>query len=138
MPDVTAQLSNPQVIEIWVNGPDGANRMFVCSGFLASPWGGWQAGNAQMRETFTFHVGPPLAVREFIRACCAVGPIGISANNNPAAQGGALIRSSDADWDDEDGRVQVTVEVEADGPWMLSGFHYNVTILAEQAEQQPQ
>ena len=134
MQDVTQSLSNVQVIEIWVTGPDGANRMFVCSGFFPGQWAGWQP-NVQVRETFTFHVGPTLGRREFIRACCAVGPTGTSANSNPVAPGNASIMSSDADWDDEDGRVQVTVEVQAWGQWGIMGFHYNVTILAEKTEQ---
>ena len=129
MPDVTQQLANVQVIEIWVTGPDGANRMFICSGQYPQAWGNWQP--TTMRETFTFHVGPQLGRREFIRACCAVGPTGINAGGN----GNALISSSDADWDDEGGRVQVTVQAEASGPLGITGLHYNVTILAEQVEQ---
>ncbi len=127
MQDVTNQLANAQVIEIWVTGPDGANRMFVCSGFWPYGWGG---GTVQTKETFTFHVGPSLGRREFIRTCCAAGPTGVFGNS---AQGSAQVSSSDADWDDEDGRVQVTLELQSSGSWGIYGFHYNVTILAEKA-----
>ena len=132
MPDVTAQLVNAQVVEIWVTGPEGANRLFHCSGLANVQWSNWQAG--QQRESFTFLVGPVFARQEVVRATCAAGSTGVIVNGNAFSQGNAGILNADADWDDESGKVQVKIDVEAWGPYGIKGFDYNVMILAQQGE----
>lgn len=133
MPDVTNQLVNPQVVEIWVTGPEGANRLFHCSGNVNTQWGGYQPGVNQ-RESFTFLVGPQFARQEVVRATCAAGISGYFVNAQAYTQGNAGILNADADWDDESGKVQVKIDVEAYGPYGIKGFHYNVMILAQQGE----
>jgi hypothetical protein len=134
MPDVTGQLINPQVVEIWVNGPEGANRLYLCSGNVNTGVAPSQA-NQTMHETFTFLVGPEFARQEVVRATCAAGISGYYVSGQQFAYGNATVLSTDADWDDESGKVQVQIDVETYGPWGIRGFHYNVMILAQQPEQ---
>jgi hypothetical protein len=133
MADITSQLVNAQVVEIWVTGPEGANRLFLCSGLANVQWTGWQSGQ-QQRDSFTFLVGPVFARQEVVRATCAAGITGFNITGNAFSQGYATILNSDADWDDESGKVQVKIDVEGYGPYGIRGFDYNVMILAQQGE----
>lgn len=133
MPDVTNNLVNPQVVEIYVSGPDGANRLFHCSGNVNASFNGQQP-HQTMRESFTFLVGPQFARQEVVRATCAAGISGFSLNGTTFVWGNASIISADADWDDESGKVQVKIDVEAYGPYGVKGLSYNVMILAQQGE----
>lgn len=124
MYDVTANLTNVEVLEVEVTGPDGANRLFVCSGQY--PYG-WNTTNSS--ETFTAHVGPKLGRREFVGASGSVAPSGIIINGPPPAVG--WIQGFDSDWDDDEGRVRLTVQVKSQGSAGITGFSYNVSILAQ-------
>src|SRR5262249_44071697 len=124
----------PQVVEIWVTGPDGANRLYLCSGNVNIQFQGYQAGQ-QQRDSFTFLVGPQFARQEVVRATCASGISGFNFTSNVANQGYATITNADADWDDESGKVQVKVDAELYGTYGIRGFDYNVMILAQKPEQ---
>ena len=133
--DMTGQLANPQEIEVAVSGPDGANRLYVCTG-SCDYWLPTSPGPGQpVAQEVTFHVGPQLGRREFIRAVCAVGLTGYL-DNGAAAPGPAKmarVQAADADWNDETGRVQGRVTLEAANGAGVTGFHYHITILAERA-----
>lgn len=129
MYDVTANLTNVEVLEVEVIGPDGANRLFVCSGQYPYGWNGTNSS-----ETFTAHIGPKLGRREFIGASGSVAPIGVYIGG-PLPAGG-MIKGFDSDWDDDDGRVRLTVQVSSQGSAGITGFSYNVSILAQVGGQQ--
>jgi hypothetical protein len=130
--DLTPNLQNVQEIEVDVTGPDGANRLFLCSGWVGGAWGGGQ----NQANAVTFLVGPKLGRKEMIRASCAVGILGYSSPGGMGQQS-AGITASDADWDDESGRVMVRIDYMATLA-MLLGFSYQVMILAErEAEPAP-
>ena len=125
MPDVTQYLTDVQVLEIGVNGPDGANRLYICAGRCANVWHGNNSS-----ETFTFNVGPKLGRREF------VGAAGVASANGSyvqAAPGTIFCKGFDADWDDDNGKVRVTFQVQSQGTAGINGFDYHVSILAEVA-----
>ena len=124
-------LSSPQQIEVGVTGPGGANTLLICTGLvpvlLASE-------GQQVRDTFTFHIGPSLNPGSFVRsiatACLsAVGaPPGATAAM-PAPE--LIIMAADADWDDETNRVQVRIEIQTQGAFFHArGVSYTVHILA--------
>jgi hypothetical protein len=56
-----------QVIEAAVSGPDGANRLFICTG-VAEVQMSLSRHQDQITETWTFFVGPALSRGQFYRA----------------------------------------------------------------------
>jgi hypothetical protein len=123
MPDVTQYLIDVQVLEVGVNGPDGANRLYICAGRCANAWQGYNSS-----ETFTFNVGPKLGRRDFIGA---TGLATASGSYVQSAPGTITCKGFDADWDDDSGRARVTFQVQSQGQAGITGFDYHVSILAE-------
>lgn len=134
-------IENLQSIEAVVSGPDGANRLFTITGTIRLHDLGVQsnANNPSTDIAFSLHVGPTLTRRQFHRA---IGSAYLSGSAFGHGTGSNVVTSwtvvaTDADWDDEAGRVQLRFEVSlvANGDVSISairvGFH--VTILAELA-----
>ncbi len=132
------QIQNLQQIEAGVSGPEGANRLFMVTGvtnnigFSVFVSGGF---NSQT-QTFTLLVGPSLTRQQFFRAICtaSLGQISQHAQVVPGDSTWAII-SSDADWDDETGQVELRVEVSVtangnNNSVTLNSFAFQVTILA--------
>ena len=127
---------NDQVIDAVVAGPDGANRLFVCTG---QAWTYiWLAESRDALQTFTYLVGPELPRPQFVRA---TGSASVAAyalyESDPAASGwhSFAFESVEADWDDESRRTEMRVEVRVQtGPGThvsLSRIGYSATVLAE-------
>jgi hypothetical protein len=140
------QIQNLQQIEAAVAGPDGANRLFIINGqfdailSVGAPGGGVSATE---KEIFTVLVGPVFTRRQFVRAN-ATASITKNAFSSSGASAGSYssvawqILDMDADWDDESGQVELTIEaqVSCSGAGQLSGingFAFAVTILAATA-----
>jgi hypothetical protein len=130
-------LEDQQQLEVAVSGPDGANRLYVCTGrtFFAVTVG---SPNLQSIETLAFLVGPQLTQAQFRRAIATASFAGISfsqSTSTPPASATWSITSIDADWDDESGKVQVQVEVAVSLPVagtvvQVQRIAYQVSILA--------
>ena len=130
---------NQQQLEVVVNGPDGANRLFICTGTAKANMqvnADAAAASQQVRDTWTFLVGPTLTRAQFYRA---VGTASLSnvrfIKTNPEAriEGVWELVSVDADWDDESGQVQVRAEVSlaaVQAMLLVSSLSYHVSILA--------
>ena len=140
MADRITALNNAQQLEVAVSGPDGANRLFLCSGEAPAFA---RATNRDESNSWTFLVGPFLRRREFIRAIVSAGitKFGMQATPGSAALNAGVnwnIQSADADWDDESGLVEVRVEIAVDAATgtdtnviaFLNAISYNVSILA--------
>ena len=129
------QTANDHVVEAVVSGPDGANRLYTCTGAANSNvW----AQNEQKTVTVTFLVGPTLTRRQFIRgiATASVDQQVIQINTTSIAYIMVEIPSVEADWDDESNRVEVRVELGLQSQPVnvnvgLLRVRYWVTILAE-------
>ena len=129
--DVTAMLVGAQQIEVGVNGPAPATRLYICTGlvpvFLATD-------GQQVRETFTFHIGPALNSASFVRAVATAGLSAVGAPPGATAAMPApelIVMSADADWDDETNRVQARIEIQVQGAFLQArGIGYTVHILA--------
>ncbi len=65
MPIKITNIENPQQIEAVVNGPDGANRLFIVTGIAPA---NVSIFNGTRTDTFTFLIGPTLTRRQFVRA----------------------------------------------------------------------
>jgi len=122
-----------QVIEAVVAGPDGANRLFTVIGAANLSI---QATRQQRTiETWTFLVGPTLTRLQFHRA---IGTASIASQTvsiqTPPREFTVNVHSVEADWDDENQRVKVRVEigVMSNGATVeITQIRYWVAILAQ-------
>ncbi len=138
MPTRLTSLNNPQEMTVEVSGPAGANRLIICAGQAAAA--ATASNGTNMTRTYTFLVGPVLKQGQFVRAVGTAAIASVTMSQQSSSTGGGAWNLSctvvdiDADWDDESGQVQVTVEVQAvTGPntyVMLAGVSYNISILA--------
>ena len=129
----TTDAIGEQVIEAVVAGPDGANRLFTVIGAANLSI---QATRQQRTiETWTFLVGPTLTRLQFHRA---IGTASVASQTvsiqTPPREFTVNIHSVEADWDDENQRVKVRVEIGAmsDGATVeITQIRYWVAILAQ-------
>jgi hypothetical protein len=132
-----SQIQNLQQIEALVSSSEGPMRLFTVTGqanifFSASS----QGSQTNTNQTFTVLLGPTLTRQQFVRAICTAS----LAQTNQRVQVAPAdlscgIVSSDADWDDESGQVELRVEValnvSGSGNFVqLNSFAFQVTILA--------
>jgi hypothetical protein len=123
-----------QVLEAVVSGPNGANRLFTCTG-IANVQMSLTRTQGQATETWTFFVGPNLTRGQFYRAIC-MASVSLQTMDIQGAPAGFTIHivSVEADWDDESERVEVRVEVLLRSDLMsinINQLRYWVTILAK-------
>src|SRR6266536_729845 len=122
-----------QVIEAVVAGPDGANRLFTVTGAANLCI---QATRQQRSiETWTFLVGPTLTRLQFHRAIgtASVASQTVSVQTTPR-EFTVNVHSVEADWDDEDQRVEVRAEIGiiSNGTTVeITQLRYWVAILAQ-------
>jgi hypothetical protein len=129
----TTDAIGEQVIEAVVAGPDGANRLFTVIGAANLSI---QATRQQRTiETWTFLVGPTLTRLQFHRA---IGTASVASQTvsiqTPPREFTVNVHSVEADWDDENQRVKVRVEigVMSDGATVeITQIRYWVAILAQ-------
>ena len=122
-----------QVLDAVVTGPDGANRLFTCTG-IANVQMSLTRTQEQTTETWTFLVGPTLTHTQFYRAIAAASASHQSVEIQGAPANFTVhVVSVEADWDDESKRVEVRVEVSLSSDMIgvnINQFRYWVTILA--------
>ena len=129
----TTDAIGEQVIEAVVAGPDGANRLFTVIGAANLSI---QATRQQRTiETWTFLVGPTLTRLQFHRA---IGTASVASQivsvQTPPREFTVNVHSIEADWDDENQRVKVRVEIGviSNGATVeITQIRYWVAILAE-------
>jgi hypothetical protein len=123
-----------QVLEAVVTGPDGANRLFTCTG-IANVQMSLTRTQEQTTETWTFLVGPALPRPQFYRAI-GTASVSLQTVDIQGAPAGFTVHvvSVEADWDDESERVEVRVEVLLSSDMIgvnINQLRYWVTILAK-------
>jgi hypothetical protein len=118
MPIEITSIQNEQELEIEVSGPDPANRLFIASGIaVAQVYANAPAGSqASQQETFTVHVGPELTSAQFVSAVATASPAAFQyyMGDPPQAYGAWRVTNVDADFDDEEGRTQLSIEAEVE------------------------
>ena len=122
-----------QIIEAVVAGPEGANRLFTITGVADVCI---QATRQQRStETWTFLVGPSLTRLQFHRAIANASVASQMVSVQAAPREFTVnIHSVEADWDDENQRVKVRVEIGvlANGTTVeITQVRYWVAILAQ-------
>ncbi len=122
-----------QVIETVVAGPEGANRLYTVTG--AANLSIQATRQQRTTETWTFLVGPTLSRLQFHRA---IGTASIASQivsiQTAPREFTVNIHSVEADWDDEDQRVKVRIEIGVltNGTTVeISQVRYWVAILAQ-------
>jgi len=123
-----------QVLEAVVTGPDGANRLFTCTG-IANVQMSLTRTQEETTETWTFLVGPTLPRPQFYRAI-GTASVSLQTVDIQGAPAGFTVHvvSVEADWDDESERVEVRVEVLLSSDMIgvnVNQLRYWVTILAQ-------
>lgn len=132
------QIENQQRIEAAVAGPDGATRLFVFAGLLQADIATYcsAAQTVSQTQTFTVLIGPVLSRRQFVQAIATAAIAGTSTGfQTLPAQFSSQINGVDADWDDESGQVNLSIEVSvsATGTMVnncIQKLSFQVTILA--------
>jgi len=122
-----------QVIEAVVAGPDGANRLFTVTGAANVCI---QATRQQRTtETWTFLVGPSLTRLQFHRAIATASVASQIVSVQTAPREFTVnVHSVEADWDDENQRVKVRIEIGvlSNGATVeITQIRYWVAILAQ-------
>jgi hypothetical protein len=106
----TTDTIGEQLIEAVVAGPDGANRLFTV--IVAANVCIEATREQRTTETWTFLVGPPLSRLQFHRA---IGTASVASQivsvQTPPREFTVNVHSVEADWDDENQRVKVRVEI---------------------------
>ena len=132
----TNQVVNLQQIEAVVAGPDGANRLFAVTGQLDVGLNAFTPSGTQT-QTFSVLIGPVLTRQQFVRAICtaALAKTALQLQTVPNNANWQVV-SSDADWDDESGQVELKIEVSVtvngggNNFAGINGLAFQVTILA--------
>ena len=137
--DITTGLVNQQQIEAVVAGPGSVNRLFICTGQAPLDF-------TPGKRSYVFSVGPDLTREQFHRAIVSASFINLMLVTNSLPEGSqpdgpqpqCWIGETDADWDDEVGKVRVRFEAGESGRdhnWPLTSqllvMGYTVHILAE-------
>ena len=146
-----ASIQNLQQMEVVVAGPDDANRLFIIDGQFVASLGVYSAPTTSpwnfMKEIYSVLVGPVFTRKQFFQANATASFAAIQVSNfghTVLWQIGPI----DADWDDESGQVELSIEVNlsASGPpsgagdasgasgtvlaAQIQGISFHVTILA--------
>jgi hypothetical protein len=129
----TTDAIGEQVIEAVVAGPDGANRLFTVIG--AANLLIQATRHQRTTETWIFLVGPTLTRSQFHRAIgtASVSSQIVSVQTTPR-EFTVNVHSVEADWDDENQRVKVRVEIGviSNGATVeITQIRYWVAILAQ-------
>ncbi len=133
MPDITGALEDPQQIEVFVSGPEDANRLYLCTGM--APVGLTAYNNPSgSKQNFVFRIGPTLTRQQMVRATASVGYATtiIYEYDGPSMFAFGL-ENVEADWDDEAQQVEVRFDVFATSQILnatVAKVSYQVTILA--------
>src|SRR5207237_9254463 len=86
MPTEVTDFENRQELKVGVNGPDGANRLFM-TGIALVDFGGGSGGIGSpvtATEVFRFFLGPKLEHDEFKRAVATASPSSFVLAPNPS------------------------------------------------------
>jgi len=121
-----AGIENPQELEIVVNGPAGANRLFVYTGTAVFNSDG-AIGSEWMRDTISFEIGRTFTSGQFKKAV-ATASLASIANEHEAVNAGWAIDRVSADIA-ASGKIKVTLNYairDVDGYLYRVGYKVNV------------
>ncbi|MBA2360814.1 MAG: hypothetical protein H0V79_07795 [Actinobacteria bacterium] len=105
------QLANAQEVEVVVDGPGDVNRLYLCKGLAqGSTSVNVQPGQGDtVTDTWQFHIGPQLDANKFRRAIAIMSFAGLQEQDPGAAWISYYLQMFGADFDDDNGKVKVSV-----------------------------
>ena len=126
---VEKTVSEIQTLEVGINGPDKANRMYITTGRLAvnlNAQDNYGGEGVIKKETYTSLLEPKFDREQFHRAVVTASITGFihAFRSEQPAFGQWEIEEAQADWDDESGKVQFRVSAMA----RTAGIGSRVTI----------
>jgi len=116
--------SQQTVLVEGLTGPNGADRLFITTGF-AQLMGGGPSGAPQ---AFSGLIEPTLTAGQFRRAIATAAPATLSVNQMTIPPIGATqrvyarwaVNAVEADWDDESGKIELRFETTTNADTALS------------------
>jgi len=130
------RLTNMQEMEVHVNGPDGANRMFIYSGMAEVELTGGLPHPRWSLEVVCFDVGRSYDVEnEEVINIVATSSLAGSRTDGVASFAGWQIFGAAGELDEESGRVRMNIAAGArDTQAFLEQISFQVTVLARVKE----
>ena len=130
------RLTNMQEMEVHVNGPDGANRMFIYSGMAEVELSGGLPHPRWSLEVVCFDVGRNYDVEnEEIINIVATSSLAGTRTDGVASFAGWQIFGAAGELDEESGRVRMNIAAGArDTQAFLEQISFQVTVLARVKE----
>ena len=121
-------LEDPQQLEMAVNGPEGVDRLILCTGIVPIAQ---EADAGTVTQTWTWRVGPALSRAQFRSAIVHGALIRVSQTGGSASWS---LMGMHADWDDESGQVEVRAQIQIVAQGIgtsarVEGISYQVSIL---------
>jgi hypothetical protein len=130
------RLTNMQEMEVHVNGPDGANRMFIYSGMAEVELSGGLPHPRWSLEVVCFDVGRSYDVEnEEVINIVATSSLAGSRTDGVASFAGWQIFGAAGELDEESGRVRMNIAAGArDTQAFLEQISFHITVLARVKE----
>jgi hypothetical protein len=130
------RLTNMQEMEVHVNGPDGANRMFIYSGMAEVELTGGLPHPRWSLEVVCFDVGRSYDVEnEEVINILATSSLAGSRTDGVASFAGWQIFGAAGELDEESGRVRMNIAAGArDTQAFLEQISFHITVLARVKE----
>jgi hypothetical protein len=130
------RLTNMQEMEVHVNGPDGANRMFIYSGMAEVELTGGLPHPRWSLEVVCFDVGRSYDVEnEEVINIVATSSLAGSRTDGVASFAGWQIFGAAGELDEESGRVRMNIAAGArDTQAFLEQISFYITVLARVKE----
>ncbi|MDH3832459.1 MAG: hypothetical protein OEV12_09245 [Gammaproteobacteria bacterium] len=130
------RLTNMQEMEVHVNGPDGANRMFIYSGMAEVELSGGLPHPRWSLEVVCFDVGRNYDVEnEEIINIVATSSLAGTRTDGVASFAGWQIFGAAGELDEESGRVRMNIAAGArDTQAFLEQISFHITVLARVKE----
>ena len=130
------RLTNMQEMEVHVNGPDGANRMFIYSGMAEVELTGGLPHPRWSLEVVCFDVGRSYDVEnEEVINIVATSSLAGTRTDGVASFAGWQIFGAAGELDEESGRVRMNIAAGArDTQAFLEQISFQVTVLARVKE----
>ena len=130
------RLTNMQEMEVHVNGPDGANRMFIYSGMAEVELSGGLPHPRWSLEVVCFDVGRSYDVEnEEVINIVATSSLAGSRTDGVASFAGWQIFGAAGELDEESGRIRMNIAAGArDTQAFLEQISFHITVLARVKE----
>jgi len=122
------QVDNPQEMEVGVNGPKDANRLFIYTGMAVFDFKG--TGGSWLRDSLTFQIGRAFTLTQYKQAVATASLASISNKDNAVNAGWAVDRVEAKRA--SNGKIELTMNLAIrDSDGYIHRIAYEVSVLAK-------